>query len=77
MTRTFCNICGKEIKPSHEGEPHKLTFKFEDIDEHFCSIDCLCEGLEKWYARSPQKVTIVNVWSLAEANPDSEGEDKT
>jgi len=76
MTKTFCNICGKEIKPSHEGEPHKLTFKFKDIDQHFCSLDCLRGGLEKWFEpRSPQRVTIDYAWSLAEANP-AEGEEK-
>ena len=76
MTRTFCNICGKEIKPAYEGKPNKLTFKIEDIDGHFCSLDCLREGLEKWFEpRSPRSVTIDYAWSFIEANP-TEGEEK-
>jgi len=74
MTRIFCNICGKEIKPAYEGKPNKLTFKLKDIDEHFCSLDCLREGLEKWFEpRSPRSVMVDYEWSLAEADT-QEGE---
>ena len=76
MTRTFCNICGKEIKPAYEGKPNKLTFKIKDIDGHFCSLDCLHEGLEKWFEpRSPRSVTIDYEWGFVEADH-KEGEEK-
>lgn len=67
MTRCFCDSCGKEIKPSKKGYKSKLTFKFADMDEHFCSLDCLRNGLAKWFKPiCPEKVTIDYEWSLAE-----------